>query len=529
MAQAQIEMSDVLRQFLHTRLDADMPDAEVAYRFITARVVVGDDEAHNWFDLKLIGDVARISYTTATAINKAREKGIPLYPMTAGGHRTIARPSAVARRVAQLDDHPKWGRALDLFANAALATLHDVPDVTLVTGKELVRRYSEDAHCRCQRLGDLASSCMRYIGYQDRFELYADVAAMAIIICPTCRGTRARALVWTDHTGNRWLDRPYGSPTSHEFLYTWAKTQKIGRVWPNVNQKRKAVMVDVPRTDYVAGAYHDSLMFWCRTCHVLSNYECKNADHDKVLLRSTHAQGHTGWWGRCPECNYPFRDDRRVCTNKRTCGGCGKSHCADGCPNGCWDCHGCGAWMRKQQTTCLNHCVTCSDPCCGYVSTISAVIAQHGHCRACNARLQKEKVSDVPLTWNARYVRWEGSCPECQYSSRIEPHANLAYLPKETESLVACRYVHAGHASKTSAHCPGCHHVMRWVVEPRPKVAASGTSSFTKTVHQPSMWESSGLGKWDAVKDLERREDYERDLREKWRASLTSYRQRGEQ
>jgi hypothetical protein len=513
MASEQIAMSDVLRQFLHARLDAEMEDAELAYRFVTARVDPADPEAHNWFDLKLIDGNARISYTTMTALNKAKRATMGAYPFAAGGWRTVARPSSVARRVAAVDDDGKWGRALDVFANAALATLKDDPDVTIVRGKEIVRRYNERTHCRCARLGDLSSSCMRYDGYEDRLEIYADVAQMAVIVCPVCQGTRARALLWTNNEGRQYIDRVYGSPASQEFLYEWAKRGKITRIYPNTNHRRKPVQVYVSRTDYRAAPYLDSLMFWCRTCKVLSNYECAESMHDKVLLRSTQAQGHTGWWGRCDECHHPFHDRNRVCPNRHACGGCGRTHCTPDCPNGCWSCGGCGVWMKKGQVTCTNACVLCSQ--CGYANTQAALLAEHGHCRSCSLRLQEEKVTEVPLRWASLHHRWEGRCPTCEYVVRI----STGEEPRGTTSLIECRYIHDGYRSNASAHCPGCHNVMRWIVEPRPKDGPS-TGGFQKTVHQPTMWKREGRGYSVLdIKEDEEREAYYRYVFDMWQSA----------
>jgi hypothetical protein len=366
--------------------------------------------------------------------------------------------------------------------------------VEVVRGKEIVRRYSGRHHCRCVRLGDLENSCMRYDGYEDRFEIYADVAEMAVVICPVCQGTRARALVWTDTDKKKHIDRIYGSPVMQEHLGDWAKEQKMGRLWPNTNHRRKEVAVHVPRTDYTAGPYLDSLMFWCRTCQKLSNYECKGDTHDKVLLRSTHAQGHTGWWGRCPDCHYPFTDRGRRCQNRHSCGACGTSHCTPECPHGCRECHGCGVWLRHG-IACPNACVTCS---CGMTNTVAGLMGQHGHCRGCGDQLQPEKVGKSSLSWQASIARWEGRCPSCEYTIRVRMTSGV---PSTTEGLIECRFVHGGYASSEAGHCPSCHHVMRWDVQERPKSrTTSGGSSGRKTVHSPASWTRTGAKTYDVTK-----------------------------
>lgn len=455
-----LNFSDEFRRFLVDRMEERREDSGLAERVLYGSYDADDPDAMNWLDLRFYNGSARISYTTVARYNRAMQAGMITHnAFDQGSHRVMGRPASVLQKVARIADGDKqrYGRALDVFAAACAAGVGPPPDVTIVRGVEITRRYNQRGYCRCVSTGDMAGSCMRYDDFGPRFKLYEDHASLAVIICPQCNGTRARALLWTDAAGKRYLDRIYGSQANHEALRAWAKEHEYTMIYARDIARVGVVSIPAPNPPdgYPDGApYLDSLPFWCRTCGTLSNRECERG-HDKTLLRSTQAHGHRGWWGVCPRCGHFYGDHRRRCMNARACPGCGQDSCGE-CPNGCWSCAGCGELNPATTTACRNACITCA---CGYVSRQRWLSAMHGRCRNCLAVLAEEVVHDCELTQIAGGYR--GECPECRHVVRFTK-MTLRDDQARDGGLIACAAVHDPIDGAQGRHCPSCHVAIRW-------------------------------------------------------------------
>lgn len=451
-----VSMSDQLRGFLRDRVVARREDADIAYRFLSAHIDSEDGEAHNYFDIRDADGAARLSYTTERALEKARLKHPALTPFDIGSHRTLARASSVAQRITGVTN----GRALDVFSSAVLASLKGTPEIEVVRGADIGRLYREDAHCRCVPLGELAQSCMRYHYTDDRFALYADNAALAVLRCAGCGGVQGRALLWTDTKGRQFIDRIYASGVRAEQFVAWAASHQYTQLWHGHHGAGRVGVVTVPAPykPYEAAPYLDSLYFWCRTCGTLSNRECVKDRHDLTVLRGTQGTNHRGWWGRCPKCKNSYTSERRQCGYERECGGCGAKSCT-GCPNECVTCVGCGRVDPRGTTTCGNGCVVCTK--CNYVNTKSGLGQGHGVCSSCGLQIQDDSVRRIPV--HIEGPAWVGRCDDCGY--RIRVSTRLHQAPSPTSGLVACNFVHHGVANPDVGHCPNCHVTIVWDTE----------------------------------------------------------------
>lgn len=453
------EISPQMRSFLDERMNEDREDGTIAYRFSTHMLDDDDSSAMNFFDVREVDQSPRITYATrATMERREVYTGHRIDdPFKPGGHRTSAKPASVAQKVTGIEN----GRALDVFASAVHSFLLGVPDVVVVEGDEITRRYSAANHCVCVGLGDLGRSCMRYPEFSRFFRFYEHTAKMAAIVCAKCNGTRARAIIWEAENGERFLDRIYGGQTHVEQIRAWAKEQDIPYIWAGlgngVPKKYGRIVVPVPDVTFDSAPYLDSLYYWCRTCKVLSNTPCTRdvllgADaprHEIVQLRGTQGTNHVGWWGFCPSCGGVYRDQTRTCRNSMRCLGCNEAYCADACPNGCISCAACRHVRRAGVDRCPGGCVEC--PTCHYVNRGTWLNANHGRCRSCGESLQ-ESPAARRVEWTRTGFGWRWTCPDCGHTSR-----SMDRVPSPETGLVDCQRVHPNAGLPDWRHCEACH------------------------------------------------------------------------
>ena len=188
---------DDLRVFLNTRMEANGADAEMCFR-ITARQDLSSDATPNYFmAIPNPADTKRaaISQTSMAAMIKA---GADPYRNrdvwnAQAAYRTVLRPGRWARSMSDIED----GNTLDVFT-MALDAQFGVGDIAVdvLEGRAITKAYSAEAHCQCVSIGDLANSCMRYDHNQGTFSIYERAAKLATVKCPSCKGVRARALLW---------------------------------------------------------------------------------------------------------------------------------------------------------------------------------------------------------------------------------------------------------------------------------------------------------------------------------------------
>lgn len=424
-----LTLSPELVSFLDNRIDADDADAVIAEHFQTASIrYIEDDggyprpdpDAHDFFDLQSHDGAPRITYTTRNKYERACISGFSGHQFTPGvGWRIAAKPAAVAQRVTKLDAKD-YGRAYDVFSQACAAWLIATDDDTIriVGGSDITDVYSDYWHCSCGRnLGDLADSCMRYDKCQDRFGLYEDNAQLAVLPCPTCDGTRGRALLWEDVDGKGWIDRIYAGPADTETMKLWARANGYTSCW---SERRhgpidRTITVPAPGRDYDAAPYLDSLMHWCRTCGTLSNEQCPEQGHWRIQLRDyMYGNNHAGWQPPCAHCGGQI-DRYGHCDATLTCDGCGVYYCAqdgDGCPNGCQPCEGCERVLRDG-----DDCESCYRCGCDRIVSAPTLSANLGRC-LCGEVLNESWLDyrTVPLTWQragTNYCELSGQCPDC--------------------------------------------------------------------------------------------------------------------
>jgi hypothetical protein len=412
-----VTIGNTLMEFLRERIVRDEADAPIALAFLQARINAYDVNAHTYFNLSLVHDKPRITYTTQARINRARDNGPIGYDLFATGvhWRVAGKPARVAQAVTGLSTND-YGRGFDLFAQQAAAYLliddEKLSNVRVVTGPDITHWYNECHHCDCTPIGDLDTSCMRYDHCQDRFGIYEDNAEMAILLCP-CGGVRARCLLWTDVNGERWFDRVYGNTTDQEILRTWGTQNGYQQLWfSDIHGSRDQVTVTCPDRGYALAPYLDSLSNWCRTCAELSTHGCRNSSHDRVELHN-HETGYIGYQ-RCDDCGARL-DDNEYCPNAYYCDGCDEFYHGDDCPN-CLICPGCdepyAPWRGRQC-----NCIECPE--CGEIHAARDWRHEEGHCPSrCTDAVYFPEMAARPATFsfsrNTYYV-YQLPCTNCYY------------------------------------------------------------------------------------------------------------------
>ena len=197
-----------------------------------------------------------------------------------------------------------------------------------------------------------------------RFGVYEDVAEMALLRCNICQGVQARALLWTDAKGGRYLDRVYGAPTKQHAIRAWSREQAFPYIYPGRGLESSSlvrVKVPKPRGEYQGAPYLDTVFYWCDECRELRSKPCKPS-HSVAICRYVE-QYPPGWWGRCPTCSLPIANEGGLCPRAIRCGICRAQWCYGvtppgelRCPNGhnrCWDC---GQWKVETENCASNAC-----------------------------------------------------------------------------------------------------------------------------------------------------------------------------
>lgn len=385
-------------QFLVHR---QLQDCPIALSWLNLSGDLAPDDAPNFVDLRPDEKGARLSYTTAArmtargVVYERHPDGALWQPLA---HRVITKPGRLAQTATGITDPAK----LEAFTHACAAWIRSLSPaddddddgeiVTIVTGDEITHRYKERNHCSCGNLGTLENSCMRYNDYDNLTQFYARNRniALATILCPECDGTRARALLWTDQNGERWLDRRYGNDLDRASLAQWRDCANMHDLYGTGG----TCAVDLDWTDWSELPWFDSMERPCRECATIGSHGCP-------------CPGPT-----CPHCEEELDNDGDACPDARWCPGCRVYRCpADG-DHDCYEC-ACGFWYADGET--CETCIACGD--CGELNTPYNIAYNHGRCSECAARMDEE--TPIPRT-ETRYVSYTygGSilvmnCPVC--------------------------------------------------------------------------------------------------------------------
>lgn len=448
-------IEDQFRGFLNDRMDGDTADAELCYR-IVARHDPSDLTTPNFFmavpnpvDIKRAG----ISQTTLAALEKAGLSSTSTRDIwhTPGGHRQIIRPGRWARSLTDIED----GNILDVFIMALDARFAvGESRVELLEGKAIKKAYSVNSHCRCESIGDLANSCMRYEQMKSYFSIYEKTAKLAVVKCKTCGGIQARAIAW-ENGDIKYVDRRYGTQQNKQAILTHLTNLGYIDVWPGSvgSEHRRTFVLPFPheRKDIPYAPYVDSLFYWCRTCKTLSNRgsDCTRNGHDLATLRGQRGVDHPGWWGLCPNCKGQLRSDGS-CANQKSCPGCGETWCGGGtCPNGCVRCTGCNSWRRKEQPGCPHGCLICTH--CQTANRKEYLNQAHGRCRSCGEEVADDAsvVYRLKMKWNS-IGHLQSRCPYCDWRIVQKEFSPMQGLEK-------CEHIHNGPYVYEGGHCPQCH------------------------------------------------------------------------
>lgn len=457
-----VTISTSLDQFLQERVRKGDKDAPIARAFLDARVDYHDEDAHDYYGLSLIDDKARITYTTRKKLNHAMNTiAVDSYFQEGVTWRIQAKPATVAQRVTELPAD-EYGRGYDVFTHAATAYLtideDKLTQIHVVSGTQITHHYHEDNHCQCGGyLGDLQSSCMRYSRCQDRFGIYEDHAQMAILLCGTCGGLRARALLWTDTNEQRWIDRIYANDLDTALLKLWAAQEGYGELWDaSCHSAGVNIQVTCEYTEYDYAPYLDSLYYWCRTCgelrtsHCPSHYSTELHDHENGYL---DAEDETEY---CPHCDTELDGDGD-CQNYTACDGCGTTYCSrdeDGCPNHCPTCEGCDTIYSSFSVPQCD-CVPCDE--CNERASLYTWRTKQGECPNCGHE-QFDDMAPRPVTtqWNTGFY-YAGmhqvacqQCVPCLQCGHTRSYDPAYHTPGYITYCLSCGQVHEVVALATS-------------------------------------------------------------------------------
>lgn len=251
--------SEVMREFLLGRCEAGDVDAAIASTLRRATYDAADEHAKVYLDLVEVNGNARITYTTMKRWQEYRAKNPDADCYDREGFRVAARPARIAQELTGITD----GHALERFATAAQLYLKplDFSRVHLVAGDDIWYWYNGSHACTC---GFALYSCM--VGAsRDTLAPYRDGAQLAIVLCETCGGLRARGLIWTDaFSGERYVDRIYYKEAqSGELLRQAARMALNAKEVYGLTVKEEVL---VPVRGMGGLPYFDTVRF-CGRCH----------------------------------------------------------------------------------------------------------------------------------------------------------------------------------------------------------------------------------------------------------------------
>lgn len=272
-----VQLSKDLDDFLAKRERMGLADAEIARKFLNAQVDPDDDDAHDYFGMRFTDNGPRITYLTNARAKQCDGDEFDRYSL-----RYAGKPAKVAKRITGVDN----GNALAVFTSALVAEMIPPPPVELVRGADIDRYFPRGNFCSCEgrRLGSLGSSCMAPDAYvrENRFQLWKDVAELAVVVCPVCQGTLGRCVVLTDdRTGQKRHSYVYAGDEVREaindfFLREGIELGDSGEAWFRVEAHAEGYG-RLPSTDR---------FLYCSRCNTLGTTYCSAPDSWYVPERS---------------------------------------------------------------------------------------------------------------------------------------------------------------------------------------------------------------------------------------------------
>lgn len=130
----------------------------------------------------------------------------------------------------------------------------------IVSGEDIKYWYNESNYHA--KTGQLGSSCMRYQGCQDFFNIYIDnpeVCQLLIFKDAGKEKINGRALLWTDIDGNKYMDRAYTSKDNYKNLFDkWAENNNYDKIYDTYAECR----IKIKNKDYGEYPYMDSFIYF---------------------------------------------------------------------------------------------------------------------------------------------------------------------------------------------------------------------------------------------------------------------------
>lgn len=161
--------------------------------------------------------------------------------------------------------------------------LNSIDDfIKIVDGEDIKYWYNVDQYENNN--GQLGNSCMRYKYCQSYFDIYTknpDVCKLLILV-NTNNKLIGRALLWTDITGKKWIDRIYTNKDNYISVFDkWSKKNNYESVFYNDDADIK---VQIKKEDYSRYPYMDSLSVYSKDDGILySNRDNKELTSYCVL------------------------------------------------------------------------------------------------------------------------------------------------------------------------------------------------------------------------------------------------------
>ena len=138
----------------------------------------------------------------------------------------------------------------------------DDVEIEVIKGDEIYKAYDRNYHG--YDAGDMTGSCMQYEYCQQFFGIYADnpdTVEMVVIKEHGSWGDHyvARALLWTDIHGQKWMDRIYSNHMNEIILKNWAEEQGIGIVYDGAFDSHEGVTVKLQKGEFCYYPFMDSM------------------------------------------------------------------------------------------------------------------------------------------------------------------------------------------------------------------------------------------------------------------------------
>lgn len=354
--------------FIDERLLARDVDYPLVYELVYGENAYNKDakdkKAIIHLDMVLADGQPMLSYTTPERIASYMERtGSPVDNYYAREpFRVRARPGKVMKSITKSEDNKAIEQFVKTF-NAFVYAVHgNESAVQVVRGQDIPYWYNEDHYCDCKSTYSLAQSCMRYdhLSKNGTFAIYVDNCEMAVLFCPDCGKLRARAILWDDRAGGRYIDRIYGTEQEQSAIRLWASN----RDYTSVYGSRDMEHVRIPLVrKYPRRPWLDSMGHLCDRCNCAGTDDHYRCEPNKHAIPSVQGEQEWNWdesgyydaphvshRNACPHCGSDMDGESDECDAASYCRGCGDRWCPNDPAHTCRQCEECDAWYDEDES-----------------------------------------------------------------------------------------------------------------------------------------------------------------------------------